>query len=255
MKKKAYTATQVIFGILTIAAFCMGIAALALRQQSEEDRALGLWDDTTQTLTGAGEWTDITFGHMIHLEDESRVDDDDKKRVEMGDDEDDDWHHARNSARIRAKHDGVFTFSISVQAGLIDPTTVAPSAAPTPAPPGKKRSLEEAHTEAPTLIPTACNGTISYSIRMLRQFRHKGKFHELKGSITWVTHSVYLSKTFAVHAHVGDVFKAQFMSTCQYVVLTPVPLSGVLLGALSDDDDDDVTSTHTFPSSATLMIG
>jgi hypothetical protein len=256
---------QALIALLAITAFGLALACWFKIPQDEEDRMFALWDNSTQSLPAAGVWTDIVFRHKIRLEDRHR--DRDRRRVlhegmdVEREDDDDDWRRDRTTfTKVIAKHDDVFSFTLSVQAGLVTPPTVAPTTSPTAAPTilTKKRGMQEmAQTEAPTLIPTACVGSIYYirAIRRDNRDRDDG-FVEIPGSLTFASHDVFASKTFAVHARAGDVFRFQFLSSCAYLVLTPVPLNNPLIGALhhDDDDDDDAVSAITYPSSATLVI-
>jgi hypothetical protein len=254
---------QALIALIAITAFGLALACWFKIPQDEEDRMFALWDNSTQQVSGAGVWTDIVFRHKIRLENEGRHGDKRRALTENMDvereDDDDDWRRDHTTfTKVIAKRDDVFSFTLSVQAGLVTPPTAAPTTAPTAAPTIllKKRGMQEmAQTEAPTLIPVACTSTIYY-IRAVRHSREVDEFVEIKGSRTFVSHNVFLSKTFAVHARDRDIFKFQFLSECAYLVLTPVPLDSVLIGALHHHDDDDVdpNSDVTYPSSATLVI-
>ena len=229
-----------------------------------EDRMLQATDNTTQVLALASTWQDINYAFTVRL-----------KHQNSGGTHNGDldvggvvWKHYRGSPRFKCHKDGVYTFTLSTQAGLVTPPTAAPSAAPTVAPTvaptAKKRDVEDTvaqeqgPTAAPTLIPLACNdSTIIYFIRAVQQYREFGNWYEVFGSNTFGTSRMtYLSKTFLVDARSGDHIKFQFMSACQYVALTPVALNAPLIGALDwHEHDDDWRLGKSFPTSSTVVIG
>lgn len=257
--------SQAILYVIAILALIFAILAYTRPLPTDQDTAFPLYDSGTQTLDGTGVWTDIHFHHYIRLDGSdhhrhnphhphsNRVEEEEEQHHENHQ-----WHHEHGSAKVRSKVDGVFEVYLSVQAGLVNP----PQMEPTPEV-FRKRLVDEMHqTESPTAeaLPPACNSTLYY-IRAVRQSHEReshesherAPFFEVPGSFTWITHTVFLSKTFAVRVRKGEVFKFQWMSPCPYLVLTPVPLDNLPIGPLHHNDEDRPTN-GTYPSSATLVI-
>lgn len=98
------------------------------------------------------------------------------------------------------------------------------------------------------MLPSECDSPVYY-IRAVVQEGATGPFIEVPGSRTWVTHNVFLSKSFEVSVGHSDIFKYQWQSPCIYLALTPVPIDNPLLGALHWHDEDTPTDV-----SATVVI-
>jgi hypothetical protein len=125
--------------------------------------------------------------------------------------------------------------------------TTAPTKAPTAAPTESPTEAPTAPTEAPTFDPVACVSPTIY-IRAVRKRFGQTTFVEVPGSRTFVTHSPFLAKQFETRTNAGDIFKFQWMSPCQYLVLTPEPLDDPAFGPLVYEYPDDL------PVSATLIV-
>jgi hypothetical protein len=257
------TASQVLLWAIAVTALIVAAIAFAWLPQrdAQENRILQLVDNTTQVLAAASTWQDITYRFTVFLRNQNSGGQHNGD-LDVGGVN---WKHWFGGSRVRCEKSGVYTFTLSGQFGLITPPTAAPTGAPSPAPTtaaptAKKRDIvdmEQGPTAAPTLIPTACNDTagITYMIRAVQQFHEGGNWYEVFASNTFGTQRVtYLSKTFTVNANAGDHLKMQWMSSCQYVVLTPTALNAPLIGPLSWNDDDDSWRLGSFPSSTSLAI-
>jgi hypothetical protein len=94
--------------------------------------------------------------------------------------------------------------------------TDEPTPPPTPEVPPTAEPTFEGFTGA-SLITARSTNTTLYYIRAVRKHRGHHLFVEVPGSLTFATHEVFLSKTFAIHAMPGDRLMFQFLSPCAYL--------------------------------------